>query len=141
MGWKAILPPWGTRKERLPDGTRPLRVYVYRDWQDAVACAAPGPAVLEAFGGFPLFQTYFGGYMTFGRLLSRDEFLGVWGHRNASRFRRILAERFGDLEIVHAEPPARHSGRSLLTSRPTRAEREALEQRFRQTRIPAEPSP
>jgi hypothetical protein len=128
-----MLPPWGTRRELLRDGTRPLRVYVFRDWQDAVACAAPGPAVLEAFGGFPLFQTYFGGYMTFGKLFSSDEFLGVWGHRNANRFRRILRERWGELEIIHARPPAWHVGNSLLTSRPTRAEREALKLRFKKS--------
>ena len=92
--------------------------------------AAEGGRVLLAFGSLAGLSTYFGGYVTFGRLFSSNEYLGVWGHRNAGRFRRLLSEHFGPIEIVHAPPPSRHSGSSKTGARPPNDERRRLEQRL-----------
>jgi hypothetical protein len=35
------------------------------------------------------------------------EFIGVWGARNASRFRRLLRDRGCSLDLVLSSPPAR----------------------------------
>ena len=134
MGWKVISPlffgsiPEGIQVLRQADG--PPRVYVFRDWQGAVSSAAAGEHVLQAFGSVAAFDYYFGGYMRFGRLFSSDEFLGVWGSRNASRFRRILRAKLGELEIVHTKPPARHTGSSVHGRRLTTDERRELERRL-----------
>lgn len=134
MGWKVISPLFMGRIPRgihaLEQSEGPPRVYVFRDWQGAVANAAAGEHVIRAFGSLAALSTYFGGYMTFGRLFSSNEFLGVWGYRNASRFRRILRERLGELEVIHSEPPARHSGTELSHRRLTAGERNALERTF-----------
>jgi hypothetical protein len=137
MGWKVISPLFSFG--RLPKGVSalaqadgPARVYVFRaDWRGAVSSAAATEHVLRAFGSVSAFNDYFGGHMTFGRMFNSHEFLGVWGHRNASRFRRILREKVGELEIVHAKPPARHSGSTVLGRRLTTPERRKAENSFR----------
>jgi hypothetical protein len=105
-----------------------VQVYVFRRGGGAVCAAATGDMVLLAFGSLSGFIACFGGYMTFGRVFSSNEYLGVWGHRNANRFRRILRERSGRIETVHAPPPARMSGRSVSGPRMTAQERRAFEQ-------------
>lgn len=78
---------------------------VYRYKMDNVhVCAAPSDAVVKTFGSLKKFASYFAGRLTYG-LPSAPEFLGVWGARNA-RFRRLLREALGNIEIVeHAPPP------------------------------------
>jgi len=88
--------------------------------------------VLAAFGSLALFTAYFGGEMTFGWPPSENLFVGVWGNRNASRFRRILRERLGDQEIVHRPPPERLVVASTIWRRPTTPERLELEHRIKQ---------
>ena len=36
-----------------------------------------------------------------------SEFVGVWGARNAARFRRLLRERGASLQLMPSSPPAR----------------------------------
>jgi hypothetical protein len=121
----------------MPAGTHtlaqvsgPPMVYVFRNWQGAVSAAAAGEHVIQAFGSVAGLNHYFGGHMTFGRIFSSNEFLGVWGNRNASRFRRILRAKLGELAIVHAKPPARHVGTELIGGRLTAQERRELERKF-----------
>lgn len=111
-------------------GPEALKFYVFKGWNGANAGAAAGPAIVEVFGDFATFSTYFGGGMHFGRLFHSDEFLGVWGTRNVSRLRRILREHHGELEIIHSPPPVRHSGSSMIGLRLTRLERETIERRI-----------
>jgi len=35
------------------------------------------------------------------------EFVGVWGARNAARFRRLMRERGAKLQLMKSSPPAR----------------------------------
>jgi hypothetical protein len=134
MGWNVISPlflgkiPTGIHALRQAEG--PPKVYVFRNWQGAVSSAAAGEHVIQAFGSVAALSHYFGGHMSFGRPVSSNEFLGVWGNRNASRFRRILHTKLGELEIVHAKPPSRHAGSSLTGRRLTAAERRDFERTF-----------
>lgn len=50
------------------------------------------------------FQSLFGGHI--GRLVGRSEYLGVWGARKVSRFRRILRERGATIRVLGGEPRA-----------------------------------
>lgn len=134
MGWNVISPlflgkvPDGIHVLRQTDG--PPRVYLFRNSQGALACAAAGEHVIQAFGSVANLSTYFGGYIAFGRSFMSNQFLGVWGHRNTGRFRRILRARLGELEIVQAEPPERMAGMTTTGRRLTADERRALERQF-----------
>lgn len=88
---------------------------------------------MRAFGSLAGLSNLFGGHMSFGHLFSSNEYLGVWGHRNASRFRRVLREHLGEIEIVHAPPPARFAGAEINNSRPTRLERDTVEGHVKQS--------
>jgi hypothetical protein len=100
---------------------------VFRDSRGAVCSAATGGDVLKAFGSLATFNTFFGGQMTFGWPPSENLFVGVWGDRNASRFRRILRERLGEQEVVHRPPPERLVLASTVWRRPSTEERLSLE--------------
>jgi hypothetical protein len=107
-----------------------VTVYVFKAYyKGAVASAADAKAVLQAFGGLQHFEDHFGGSMGFG-MPSDPNFLGVWGHRNAARFRRILREQLGDLTIIHSAPPARHTLVSVNGLRLNRLERDQNEKKF-----------
>jgi hypothetical protein len=47
----------------------------------------------------------FFGYVLYKPMLGRS-YIGVWGARNASRFRQLLRERGAELKIVRDRPPA-----------------------------------
>ena len=98
-----------------------------------VCSAAAGSDVLTTFGSLAAFMTYFGGGHTYGRPPSEQRFLGVWGHRNASRFRRLLRERLGELEVVHGMPPEPISLGSTVAQRPTPTDRQLLEAKIRRS--------
>ena len=79
---------------------------------ESVVCAAAQAMVVERFGGGELKGTggldrAFGGHMVFRSNEAGALFLGVWGARNASRFRRALRETFPALTIAREPPPAR----------------------------------
>jgi hypothetical protein len=108
-----------------------IEVFVFRaHYKNANAAAAATTAVLQAFGTIAQFEQMFGGSMTFGRPPSRPDYLGVWGSRNVSRFRRLLRERVGDLVIIHAAPPADHSVSTVTGERPTQSERTSFEKKL-----------
>jgi hypothetical protein len=135
MGWKVIsLFSFG----KLPEGVSalaqtdgPPKVFVFRDWQGAVASSAATEHVIQAFGSVDALERYFAGYMSFGGLFGSSKFLGVWGNRNASRFRRILREKLGELEVVHTKPPASHNGRRITGRRLSATERGTAAGAFR----------
>lgn len=134
MEWKGMTPRYygfGGDLRAVPSDAPP-KAFVFRGWRNVICCAAAQEFVLMTFGDIENLQRGFGGYMTFGRVFSSHEFLGVWGHRNASRFRRLLRERLGALQIVHAPPPARHAGSNMgKGTRPTPAERDQFERQLK----------
>lgn len=105
-------------------GSAMIQVYRYKAY-DACFCAAPCEAIIATFGSIAQFKTFFGGGVTFG-LPSSPEYMGVWGSRNSSRFRRLIREALGPIEIIDAEPPARMTTSGGNGHRLTRAEREAM---------------
>lgn len=104
------------------------QVFLFRAYyKNANAAAATTATVLQTFGSIARFDEMFGGSMSFGQPPSKPEYLGVWGSRNVSRFRRLIRERLGELAIVYAEPPAQHSLSSVIGRRPTAYERRLME--------------
>jgi hypothetical protein len=101
-----------------------VRVYQYR-LANTVCCAAEADAVVKAFGDRATFEAYFGGGMTFG-LPSSPDYLGVWGARNSSRFRRVLRQS-SVIELADGPPPALESTSVVHSRRPSRHERSQLE--------------
>lgn len=69
-------------------------------------CAIDADVVVVAFGHPSAFVDFFGGCLTFG-LPSAPEYLGVWGTRNAARFRRLVRQAGFDLVAKAGYPPAR----------------------------------
>ena len=102
--------------------TDPLDVYVFRDRHfapdgDTLVCIAeraemerfiPKDEVAWAFSGHVVYRrTERAGLilLVMALLRRRRTFVGVWGRKNASRFRRFLRERGAELKI-HSEAPA-----------------------------------
>ena len=93
------------RSERVP-------VYVFRARGNAVMSAAPRDVVASVYGGGGMWDSgglnaAFGGGCVFRNDDTGAYFLGVWGARNASRFRGALRRGGVDLDIVRGPPPAR----------------------------------
>ena len=93
-----------------------IPIYVFRAIQfaksESVATAAPLNLVVSVFGGGGLkgeqgLEAVFGGSAYYRDDATGAAYLGVWGTRNASRFRRRLRESGAALRIVASEPPAR----------------------------------
>lgn len=103
-----------------------LKVYVYRGYRNAIYAAANRDAVLACFGDIDTFYAFFTGGLRYGGLF-RPKLLGVFGTRNASRLRRLLRERHGELEIIHTAPPAWRLGGPSADTRLSEAERAAME--------------
>ena len=102
--------------------TDPLDVYVFRDPHfapdgDTLVCIAeraemerfiPKDEVAWAFSGHAVYRCTERGCLIpliMALLRRRSTYVGVWGRKNASRFRRFLRERGADLKI-HREAPA-----------------------------------
>ena len=49
----------------------------------------------------------FGGWVRLRDAVTGKHYLGVWGRRNASRFRRLLRERGAEFSIIRREQPHR----------------------------------
>jgi hypothetical protein len=62
----------------------------------------------------------FGGAAFFRNDETGEGYLGVWGARNASRFRRTLREAGVDLDIIRKPPRARLVWRETRDARPPR---------------------
>ena len=69
---------------------------------DVIDCFGGG-GVKNADGLSPIFQ----GFAAYKDEVSGQEYLGVWGVRNCSKYRRLLREYFGKLEIVNEKPECR----------------------------------
>src|ERR1700731_1889975 len=85
----------------------PIHAYVYRDGSlpcggDPVVCVVDRAAADKHFGGGQI-ECLFGGYAVYTTPEGQD-FVGVWGARNASRFRRFLRERGAEVLIQRARP-------------------------------------
>jgi hypothetical protein len=97
--------------------TERVPVYLFRDGHfarngDAIVSAAPRDAVVSAYGGGGLLDSdglnrVFGGGCVFRNDETGACFFGVWGARNASRFRSALRRSGMVLNIVREPPPAR----------------------------------
>jgi len=92
-------------------------IYMFRDRNfapagDTIVSAASLNIVVDVYGGGGLkgergLVEAFGGAATFRNDDSGDLYLGVWGARNASRFRRRLGQAVKDIMVVTGHPPAR----------------------------------
>lgn len=85
-------------------------VFVFRDGfagrgADTHVCVADAKQSDPFISKDEIDRTFFG-YVLFGQPLGKS-YVGVWGARNASRFRRLLRERGADVEIKQSAPPAR----------------------------------
>ena len=107
------------------------KVYVYRNFKTVAFAAADRDSVNATFGSEGAFQTFFGGCELYGGTYLRPEFLGVWGARNVSRFRRLLRQRFGKLEVVESERPVAVRSYSTTGMRLSREQREEAEREMR----------
>jgi hypothetical protein len=92
-------------------------VFVFRSTHfataaDTVVSAAPLDLVVTVYGGGGLkgeggLAEAFGGAALFRDDDTGESYLGVWGARNASRFRHTLKEAGVNLSIVREPPRAR----------------------------------
>ncbi len=114
----------------------PRHVYLFRSERSGhgggtVICAAPADLVVAAYGG--------GGHLDQeglrlafgGNAFFRDDetgacFLGVWGARNASRFRTAL-RRKAEITIVREPPPARLAWWTTDDHRPPNSAQRAID--------------
>jgi hypothetical protein len=79
---------------------------------EAIVAVAPRDAVVHVFGGGGVMDAdglnrVFGGSCVFRDETTKACFLGVWGRREAARFRGTLRRAGLDLAVEHAPPPAR----------------------------------
>ncbi len=85
-----------------------LNVYVFRDGPfaprgDTVVCAGDRDAV-EACLGQGEVQILFRGAAIYTNDATKQDYIGVWGVRKASRLRRLLRECGAEV-VIHAGPP------------------------------------
>lgn len=81
--------------------------YVYRDpavsyGGDTVVCVVDR-TVADEYLGADQVGALFGGYAIYTTMTGQD-FIGVWGRRNAARFRRFLRERGVEVIIRRGRP-------------------------------------
>jgi len=72
---------------------------------------APANAVVAVYGGGGIYDSdglndAFGGSVVYRDPDTSSFFLGVWGARNASRFRNVFRQRGMTVEILREPPPA-----------------------------------
>jgi hypothetical protein len=101
----------------LTDLQKPPAIYLFRSGRvtgDAatVVCAVPLDLVMTVYGGGGLMgeggvEAAFGGAAFFRNADKTQCFIGVWGARNASRFRSALRASRLNLVVVRTSPPAR----------------------------------
>src|ERR1700722_10205351 len=85
-----------------------LHVYMFRDDHFApagntLACVGE-KAKIELRLGDGQVETLFTGAAVYISDATKQDYLGVWGARNASRLRRLLRERGAEL-VIHPKPP------------------------------------
>ncbi len=95
-----ILPVFSFRSSRFaPDG-------------NTVVSAAPLEVAASVYGGGGLYESggvseAFGGVALWRNEKTNNRYLGVWGARNASRFRMDLRRVGIDIEVINKPPPAK----------------------------------
>jgi hypothetical protein len=114
----------------------PRRIYLFRcaciaRGSHTVICAAPVDLVMAAYGGGGCHdqegvQRAFGGSLFYRNDGTGDRVIGVWGARNASRFRTAL-RRKAFIEIVRAPPPARLAWWTTADRRPPAVEQRGID--------------
>jgi len=87
----------------------PLNLYVFRGGPFApdgntMVCVGERGGV-EAHLGYGQVQTLFRGAAVYTDEATKQDYLGVWGSRNASRMRRLLREHGAELVIHSGAPP------------------------------------
>jgi hypothetical protein len=92
---------------------RQINIYVFRDplttrTSNTVVAVAPYADVIACFGLDGLDGT-FGGHAIFKNDESGDKYLGVWGARNASRFRTAMRRYHPSVVVIQDRPAARLS--------------------------------
>lgn len=93
----------------------PKRIYLFRSdritsGSETVVCAAPVDLAVAVYGGGGHqeqegVQRAFGGSALYRNADTGECFIGVWGARNASRFRTALRRRAA-IAIINEPPPA-----------------------------------
>ena len=102
-------------------------VFVFRGYRGAHYAAASAKTVIACFGSKERFADFFSGYAEYKDWMTGERFLGVWGARNSSRFRRLLAEWGGDVDVAHCNPPAAPHSAVTQAERISSTARTALE--------------
>ena len=97
-----------------------LHVYLFRDDHFAPAgsslvCIGENAAIEIRLGDGQV-ETLFNGVAVYTCDTTKQDYVGVWGSRNASRLRRVLREHGAGL-VIHPEPPPRVRLRHWTTSR------------------------
>jgi hypothetical protein len=98
-----------------------LNVYIFRDAHfspsgNTVVCAAEKSRIEELFRAAKI-QEIFRGGVIYKNWATEVEYLGVWGERNASKFRRLIRERGLQIVISRSMPPGARL--KVFTTRPT----------------------
>jgi hypothetical protein len=113
----------------------PRRIFLFRcervaSGKGTVMCVAPADLVASVYGGGGHgdqegLQRAFGGYALYRCDASGESFIGVWGARNASRFRTAL-RRKAAITVINEPPPARLVAWSKTDRRPHTAAQRGL---------------
>ena len=98
-----------------------LTVYLFRDnistIGNTVVCVAE-KAQIEAALGKGEIEVLFQGKAVYANDSVKQDYLGVWGARNASRLRRLLRERSVEIVIERTRPPNARLRQTLTVFRP-----------------------
>jgi hypothetical protein len=78
---------------------------------DTVVSVAPAEAVISVYGGGGIYdsdglRTAFDGSVVYCDPDTQSFYLGVWGARNASRFRNAIRQNGAIVDIIREPPPA-----------------------------------
>ncbi|MBN9348552.1 MAG: hypothetical protein J0I48_20510 [Devosia sp.] len=102
-------------------------VFVFRGYRDAQYSAAQAEDVIGCFGSLERFADYFSGYAAYRDWMSGQRFLGVWGARNCARFRRLLGEWGGGVDVAHCNPPGSPHSNQTRSGRASAPRRQQIE--------------
>lgn len=84
--------------------TEPLHVYAFQDGEGGAHICIARRSSLKRYISKDEIDKAFSGHVSYHQPLWKL-YLGVWGRRNGSRFRRFLRERGAELILHHEEPP------------------------------------
>ena len=94
---------------------RPHAVFEYRNPVFGATVLCDGETSwVERFMALDDFILPFGGWIASTDDETGKAYLGVWGKRNAKRFRRMLRERGAQFELIRGDRPGRRLLRSQI---------------------------